>query len=169
MKRRSFLALGPALALSPSPERMVTVFKTPALGPTVGVFMPALGEDDESFRRRVRAYFKELRRTAYISRSRPSVPPSRPSTAPTPTEHSTATNDRPNAGLAPAERPDPMASKQTSSRVSTIAAHGLRGGRLTKRQVQIVCASVLAQDETPGQPRKPKAKKRAARAAKAGG
>jgi hypothetical protein len=64
--------------------------------------------------------------------------------------------------------------KQTSARVSTIAATYLRaiarGGRLywdgtgksdATRFVAILAASCLSQDETPGQ--KPKAKKRARR------
>lgn len=45
-----------------------------------------------------------------------------------------------------------MAKKQSSSRVSAIAARGVRApSTLTTEEVKAVCASVLAQDETKGQ------------------
>jgi hypothetical protein len=58
--------------------------------------------------------------------------------------------------------------KQSSSNVSTLAALVLSGKlRPTKRQTMILAASVLAQDETPGQKQKakPKSSKRAPRKA----
>jgi len=45
-----------------------------------------------------------------------------------------------------------MGKKQTSSRVSTIAAKGVRApSTLTAAEIKTVCASVLSQDETAGQ------------------
>ncbi len=45
-----------------------------------------------------------------------------------------------------------MAKKETSSRISSIAARGAKHpGSLTLKEIKAVCASALSQDETKGQ------------------
>lgn len=47
-----------------------------------------------------------------------------------------------------------MPKKQSSSKVSSLASKGLRGGKLTKSEQKSVYASALGQDEKKGQGRK---------------
>lgn len=49
-----------------------------------------------------------------------------------------------------------MAKKQSSPRVSSLAAKGLAGGKLTPKQQKSVYASALSQDEKKGQGKRPK-------------
>jgi hypothetical protein len=51
-----------------------------------------------------------------------------------------------------------MPKKQTSDRVSSLAAKGLAGKRLTREEQMSVYASLLGQDETPGLAQSKKAK-----------
>lgn len=44
-----------------------------------------------------------------------------------------------------------MTSKQSSSRISTLASKGLRGEKLTQKEQKSVYASALSQDEKKGQ------------------
>lgn len=48
----------------------------------------------------------------------------------------------------------PMAKKQTSQKVSSLAAKGLAGGKLTPKQQKSVYASALGQDEKKGPKKK---------------
>lgn len=58
---------------------------------------------------------------------------------------------------APKPRKAP-AKKETSDRMSAIAARALRGEKMTPEEIQAMGGALLVQDETPG-PRKPPKKK----------